>query len=245
MDKRKIEVTKSPDGKTTNTRNKFGSDYKKKSILLRTSTVVDNSTDIEQMFESHNAGYDPVKLIESIENRIIQFLKDNNLPTKDFKKGVPRIEGGSGDFTFKSLPLLLKEDYHDVIGAAQASSCLFEIVCCKDDLRRGDFKAGMAHALRLVDAYNRFFFATIESTVSRGTFRKGGLLAHKRKAKLTEVQYAYSFEKYESLNMNEDKTRELTNAEKWRKIIKYIKNEYDVTISDRNLRGKYKVWKSR
>ncbi len=130
MDKRKLKTTKSPDGKTTTTRNRFGSGYKKESILLNTSTVVDDSIDWKEVIESNNSGYDPVQLIGSIENIIIRFLKDNGLPTEDFNEGEPRSEGGSG-FTFKSLWQLLKEDYADVIGATQASSCLFEIYFVK------------------------------------------------------------------------------------------------------------------
>jgi hypothetical protein len=49
MDKRKIKVTKSPDGKVTITRNKFGSGYKKDSILLNTTTVVERNDNIGEM----------------------------------------------------------------------------------------------------------------------------------------------------------------------------------------------------
>jgi hypothetical protein len=76
MNKRKVKVTKSPDGKTTTTRNKFGSGYKKESILLNTSTVIENAAEFEKLLPSHNSGFDPTKLLEEIESKIIKFLND-------------------------------------------------------------------------------------------------------------------------------------------------------------------------
>ena len=45
MDKRKLKITTSHDGKTTTIRNKYGSGYNKESILLNTSTVTDDWND--------------------------------------------------------------------------------------------------------------------------------------------------------------------------------------------------------
>jgi hypothetical protein len=244
MDKRKISIAKSADGKTTITRNKFGSSYKKESILLNTSTVIAPGDSTNEMMKSHNDGYDPIKLVNNIESIIMRFLKDKGLPTERFCEGTSRSEGGQG-FKTIDLPSLLKHDHADIIGAIQASSCLFEIHCCKDDLSKGDYKAGMAHALRLVTAFQMFTFAIFESKVSLGGSRQDGLIAHKKMAKLTDEQCNSSFLKYETFTFTEDKSRKLKNNEKWNKVIKFIKSEFGIDISDRYLRDKYKVWKSR
>jgi len=236
MDKRKIKVTKSTDGKTTISRNKFGSGYKKESILLQTSTVIDQGNTTDEIMRSHNDGFDPAKLINGIESTIMKFLKNKDLPTKDFNEGIPYSEGGEG-FTFISLPSLLKQNHADIIGVVQASSCLFEINCCKDDLRRDDFKAGMAHALRLVTAFQRFTYSVLEPTISLGKSRQEKLF-HKN-TKLTNDEYNLCFQHFESLDKTEDDVRSLLIGEKWERTSKFAFENFEVKITTQSLRKTY------
>jgi hypothetical protein len=224
MDKRKIKTTQSPDGKTTITRNTFGSGYKKESVLLNITTVVDGSIDWDKETREISAGHDPDKLIEVIENVIIQFLKDNNLPTKDLKEGVFSFEADAR-FNFQRLPKLLKEDYAEVIGATQAASCLDEIASCKHHLSKSNYKKGMAHALRLVCSFQIFTFAILEPTLALGKSHHGG---------------SQCFKYYESLEKTKDGLRKLGKTEKWEKTKQYAFEKFDVNISIQSLAKTYK-----
>jgi hypothetical protein len=236
MDKRKIKVTKSTDGKTTISRNTFGSGYKKESILLQTSTVIDQGNTTDEIMRSHNDGFDPAKLINGIESTIMKFLKNKDLPTKDFNEGIPYSEGGEG-FTFISLPSLLKQNHADIIGVVQASSCLFEINCCKDDLRRDDFKAGMAHALRLVTAFQRFTYSVLEPTISLGKSRQDKMI--NENTKLSNEEQYLCFQYFESLDRNEDGNRSLGKGERWKKTSEYASKEFGVKVSGQTIRKAY------
>lgn len=238
MDSRKIKTTESADEKTTISRNRFGSGYKKESILLNTSTLIDSSTDMERVCQSISAGHDPAKLIEVIENVIIKFLKDNNLPTKDLKEGVFSFEADAR-FNFQRLPKLLKNDYADVIGATQAASCLDEIASCKHHLGKSNYKKGMAHALRLVFSFQKFTFAIFEPTLGLGKSRNDGLLD--KNTKLTNEQYNECFRYFESLDKTNDGSRKLLKGEKWNKTETYVFETFSVKITAQTLSKKYKL----
>jgi hypothetical protein len=237
MDSRKIKTTKSADGKTTISRNRFGSGYKKESILLNTSTVVDGSTDWEKEVQEISAGHDPDKLIEVIENVIIQFLKDNNLPTKDLKEGVFSFEADAR-FNFQRLPKLLKEDYAEVIGATQAASCLEEIASCKHHLGKSNYKKGMAHDLLLVFSFQKFTFSILEPTLALGKSHQGGMIG--KNTKLTNDEYNQCFKYYESLEKTKGGLRKLGKTEKWEKTKQYAFEKFDVNISIQSLAKTYK-----
>lgn len=234
MNKRKIDVTKSSDGKTTITRNKFGSGYKKKSILLNTSTLIDPRENCSEDVRSHNDGFDPAKLVEGIENTILKWLKSEDLPTEDLKE-ISSYDGQV--FVSKHLFHRLKKDHSDVIGATQAGNCLFEILCCKDDLKKSKYKEGMAHALRLVTAFQRFTYAVQEPTLELGKSRQDTLI--RENTKLTNEQYDKCFEYFESLDTTEKGIRPLTKREKWEKTVSYVDVNFQVTISEQSLRKAY------
>ena len=193
MDKRKIKVIKSDDGKTTITRNKFGSGYKKESILLRTSTVIEPGCATDEM-NIHNDFYDPINLIANIEGRIFKFLEKNELPTEGTTKPI-----------INALPYHLFSNYSHVIGAFQAGKCLEEISTCKHHLKNSDYKEGMAHALILVDMFSLFIFSTLEPTLALGQSRQDQMIG--TNIKLTNDQYNLCFRHFESLDINGDGNR--------------------------------------
>jgi hypothetical protein len=233
MNKRKIDVTKSSDGKTTNTRNKFGSGYKKKSKLLNTFTVIEPGETTSEDISSHNDGFDPIKLVEGIENTILKWLRSEELPNENPVK-VPTKDG---QHFVRPLYDVLKDDHSDVIGVTQARACLFEIYCCKDDLRKSNYKLGMAHALKLVTAFRNFTYAVLEPTLELGKSRQDSLI--RENTKLTNEQYEKCFEYFESLVTTEKGNRPLTKQEKWEKTQSFVKGCFQVTISTQSLRKAY------
>ncbi|MBA6354332.1 MULTISPECIES: hypothetical protein [unclassified Colwellia] len=226
MDKRKIKVTKSTDGKTTISRNTFGSGYKKESILQRTSTVIDQGCFTEEMMRLQNDAFDPVKLIADIERRILKFLEKNELPTEGTKKPV-----------ISALPFHLIRNYSHVIGAYQAGKCLEEILTCKHHLKNSDYKKGMAHALILVDAFSKFTFSTLEPTLALGQSRQEKMIGEN--IKLSNEQYDLCFKYFESLDRNDDDTRSLGKGEKWSKTSEYASKEFGVKINQQTIRKAY------
>ena len=235
MDNRKIKVTKSPDGRTTITRNKFGSGYKKESILQSTSINVNDLSTAEKSEASRSSkdAYDPEKLIEGIENRIFEFLDDRDLPTEHLQEGIPFSECGSG-VTFKRLSNRLKDEHADVIGVTQASNCLFEIDLCRTHISKDNYQAGMSHALRLVSAFQLFTFALLEPIISLGESRQDKLVGGN--TKLTNEQYDQCFKYYESLDKTEDLTRSLNKSEKWIKTKEFAKDKFNKQITEQSLR---------
>lgn len=230
MDKRKIKITKSSDGRTTITRNKFGSGYKKESILLRTSTVVDSSTDMDKVIKSLNDGYDPIQLIDGIEKRIFQFLKDNNLPTEGTKKTI-----------IAALPFHLIKNYSHVLGAFQAGKCLEEILCCRQTINNKDYKMATAHALRLVDEFSKFIFSTLEPTLALGNSHQGGMIGNNIKLSNDQYdQYDQCFKWFESLDIKNDGTRKLKIGEKWEITKQFALEQLHVNISTQSLTKAYR-----
>jgi hypothetical protein len=128
----------------------------------------------------------------------------------------------------------LKEDYFDVIGVTQASSCLFEIACCKDDLRKDNYKMGMVHALRLASSFQRFTFAVLEPTLTLGKSRQDSLI--RENTKLTNEQYDKCFEYCESLGTTETGNRPLTRLAQWETTQSFVEDNFQVTISAQSLR---------
>lgn len=236
MDKRKLKITTSHDGKTTTIRNKYGSGYNKESILLNTSTVTDDWNELKEITESLNATYDPIQLIASIEKAIINFLESRELPTEDRIHETSKSEGGSA-FSMISLPKLLKEEHANIIGAIQASACLLEIVFCKKALENDDNKKGITHALRLALSFQRFTFAILESTLALGESRQEGMISSN--TKLTNQQYDLSIKYFKSLDTTNE-GRKLNEGEKWDKTMKFALDEFGVNISTQTLRKKQK-----
>ncbi len=226
MDKRKLKITKSNDGRTTVTRNKFGSGYKKESNLLRTSKEIDSLTSMDEASKSHNAGYDPIQLICDIEKRIFKFLINNNLPTEGTKKPV-----------INALPFHLIENYSHVIGAYQAGECLKEIIYCKQSISNNNYRKATAHSLRLVDAFSKFIFSTLEPTLALGKSRQDKMIASN--TKLTNEQYSQCFVYFESLDKTKDGNRKLSKTEKWDYTKKYALKEFNVDMTADRIRKKY------
>ncbi len=228
MDKKKVSIIK--DGRKTTIQNRSGSSYKKISKLQTVKTDMTDMTLDEKIpiFNEINHSYDVESHLDGYDKTIKNFLSSLDIDIED-----------------EWLIGTLKREYIDHKGVAQAASCLFEIQCTRSYFKAGEYKKACANLARLVGAYNKFYFAIIESTVSLGASRQDGLRAHKKKTKLTVNQLLSCFNKFESLNMNTDKSRKLNKGEKWVKVIKFVKEEYGITISDRPLRDKYKLWKSR
>ena len=228
MDKRKIKTTKSSDGKTKITRNKFGSSYKNSSKL---QTVVTDISEIpldeqKDIFNDINLSYDVQHMISNYEKGIKNFISSLDLDI---------------DIEDQWLVGTLKKDYLDHKGVIQAANCLFEIQCCRNYFRGEKYKEACANLARLVDAYNKFFFAISEATLSIGKHRTESFI--NKNTKLTEHQYEESFIYLESLES--EITGHGCKGRRVKKTIKYIDETFNITLNERTIRDKYKVWKSR
>jgi hypothetical protein len=224
MNKKKVRVVK--DKNNTLTRNRYGTSYNKESILqtsmksLKDLDINDLVKEVNKINLTYNVGH----IIAEHERIIKNFIRTLDIDVED-----------------KALLSKLKHNHFHHKGVTQAGSCLFEIQCCRSFLEKENYKAACSNLARLVIAYTQFCFAIFEPVISKGHHVTTNFI--NQNTKLTEAQYEKSFLYFESLEATIKGQGPI--GRKWQKTIKYIKQHFGVEISDRTLRDRYKVWKSR
>lgn len=235
MDARKVKTVVTDNGKVVTKSRRFGSGYKNESILTyRTENLSQDELLDPSFLEAHNNGFNISCLIEDFEKRIIETLKKLDLPFED-------AIGYSDDGEVTSidiLPEILRRDYFHVAGAHQLSRCLFELRCCKDDLRKEDYKMGMVHAFRLIDHYGKLVFALNEAKIGLGNYKQTTEFSDK--SKLTYEQLLFLFEYYESI-LGSTAAHKIGKC--WELTKKKCEKELEIQISTRTLREAYKKYK--
>lgn len=243
MDKRKLKITKS--GNKTTIQSKYGSSHKKVSILKNESSDFTNASNDEliKSLNQLNNSYDIDQRLNSYEEIILQWLKDQGLPTTveslDFK-GAPTTDINKAK-TINSLEAILKTRHEDIKGTREAADCFFLIDSIRSYLQADNYKAACSSSLVLVSCFSKWHFALFEPTLSLGQSRQDGLL--QRNNKLTDDQYEQCFMEFEKFESKDN--RQGHKSRNWKKVIHFVSKEFDIKISDRTLRDKYKVWKSR
>lgn len=220
MDKRKVKITKV--GVKTSTQIRYGTSYKKNSVLKNESTDITNATgeQLKTICDQINETYDIEAQLTSYENNILKWLSQIGLPTTDSENTW--------------LSHILKIKYPDTKGALQASNCLFEIKCIRAYIEDNQHKKACSNALRLVGAYQYWFVAITEATLSLGTSRIKYITTN---TKLTEEQYKKCFEFYECCKANDH--RKLTSKERWIKTANYANIHFNVNIKPDTIRKEH------
>jgi hypothetical protein len=223
MDKRKFK--RSTKGNVTSHQNKYGSNYRKTSVLKYTN----ESFDVKPPADLINGladSYDLTHLLISYEKKILDWLSDSDLPVKGTDS--------------QTLSHILEHGHFDKKGAVEASKCLHEIRCAMLYTQEGQFEKACANALRLVSSYQRWFFAILEPTLSLGKRNTDAFT--ERSSKLTDAQYLDAFYLFEKLE--KEYTKHGHKTRNWKKVIEHVEQHHQVKITDRALRARYKVWKS-
>ncbi|MDC9564840.1 MULTISPECIES: hypothetical protein [unclassified Pseudoalteromonas] len=236
---RKLEKqTKSVDDvEITEMKNKYGSNYGKRSAIKNQSKTFGSHEmlefdDIKNIVESEgvNDAYDIETLINGIEKQIVGWLQIKNLPVEDFKNTEQER------YSFKSLSQVLKDDYPDIKGALEAASCLHELNCCREYFLREDYEASLKNSLRLTMAFQLFYFSINESKISLGNYRNEALIGSN--TRLTTEQYEQAFEYFEKTTCND--TRRLNKGERWEKVSEYVREQLNRNIKAETLGKAYR-----
>jgi len=236
MRKLKINTKSVGDVEITEMKNKYGSNYGKRSAIKNQSKVfggheMPEFDTLKNIFESEgvNEAYDIKTLINGIEKQIVGWLQIKGLPVEDFKN----IEQEC--YSFKSLSQILKDDYPDIKGALEAASCLHELNCCREYFLREDYEASLKNSLRLTMAFQLFYFSINESKISLGNYRNEALIGSN--TRLSTEQYDQAFEYFEKTTCND--TRKLNKGERWEKASEYVREQLNISIKADTLRRAY------
>ncbi|KAA1151334.1 hypothetical protein EU510_15925 [Pseudoalteromonas sp. FUC4] len=236
MRKLKINTKSVGDVEITEMKNKYGSNYGKRSSIKNQSKVFGGHEMLEfdtlkNVFESEgaNEAYDIKTLINGIEKQIVGWLQIKGLPVE----GSKNIE--QERYSFKSLSQVLKDDYPDIKGALEAASCLHELNCCREYFLREDYEASLKNSLRLTMAFQLFYFSINESKISLGNYKNKALIGSN--TKLNTEQYDQAFEYFEKTTCND--TRKLNKGERWEKVSEYVREQLNISIKADTLKRAY------
>jgi hypothetical protein len=212
MDKRKTEIISEED--TTHTKFKYGSGYKKtaKTSMFNIDIKLDDPNSIQKMKESVLT---PIsaneELIFKLENIILSWLKENDMPTSVGKN--------------KYLPLTLRKNFMHIKGAFEASFCLTSIAHCKIQAKSKDFERAYVEALELVGHMQTFQYSILEPTLAKGNAKKN--IENKRTLNEQQIALTMAYYKSDECIFNRDK-RKLGLMARREKAAEWARKEFNL-----------------